>query len=191
MKTKFLLLLGPSGAGKTTIIKELRLLDERYTYISPFVTRELRPGETDKFHVSTEELAALEVSGELIAVNEMYGARYGTPRRPIVEALTEGRFPVLDWPVARMRVMQAAFRRSLLHCVYIRPPSLKTLADRIRDGRDTGNRRLREAAAELRNLGSGKYGAYIDYQTVSNVGGIQFAAFEVHNSYLRSMGGKR
>ena len=42
---KFLLLLGVSGVGKSTIIRKLLAMDERFVYISPYITRQLREGE--------------------------------------------------------------------------------------------------------------------------------------------------
>ncbi|MBU4010588.1 MAG: guanylate kinase, partial [Proteobacteria bacterium] len=56
MLSKFLLLLGVSGVGKSTLIRELKRLDERFIYISPYMTRPLREGESDKIEVSNEEM---------------------------------------------------------------------------------------------------------------------------------------
>ena len=92
---KFLLLLGVSGVGKTSIIKELLKLDDRFIYISPWITRPLRAGETDKVSVTEEDLQRLLSAGEILAVNDIYGIRYGTPKQPIKDAFEQGQFPLL------------------------------------------------------------------------------------------------
>ncbi|HBD04983.1 TPA: hypothetical protein DCZ32_00830, partial [Candidatus Uhrbacteria bacterium] len=54
--SKLLLLLGPSGVGKSAIIDELSKLDSRFVYISPYMTRPLRQGERNKIAVSDEQM---------------------------------------------------------------------------------------------------------------------------------------
>ncbi|MBI2459148.1 MAG: hypothetical protein HYV53_01175 [Parcubacteria group bacterium] len=54
--SKFLLLLGPSGVGKSAIIDELSKFDNRFVYISPYMTRPLRLGEKNKVAVSDEQM---------------------------------------------------------------------------------------------------------------------------------------
>lgn len=76
--TKFLLLLGPSGTGKSTIIRELRQMDERFIYISPYITRPLRENETDKVHISDQEMDLRKENGEFLTINNLYGIRYAT-----------------------------------------------------------------------------------------------------------------
>jgi len=113
--SKFLLLLGPSGVGKSSIIEELLQLDSRFVYISPFMTRALREGEKNKISISGEEMDKMWNRGELLVINELYGIRYATPRLPIVQALAQGNFPVLDWPISRIEAITAGVSKSALH----------------------------------------------------------------------------
>src|SRR3989344_4370733 len=96
---KFLLLFGPSGVGKSAIIRELRQLDSRFAYISPFMTRALRSRDTDKVSVSNTVLHELNIQEKTRAINELYGVRSATRREPIDKAVLEHCFPLLEWPV--------------------------------------------------------------------------------------------
>ena len=123
MVIKFMLLVGPSGAGKSTIIRRLRQLDRRFVYISPYITRNLRPKEKDKIHISTAKLEKLKKAGEILAINRTYSTLHGTPKSPILKALSDHNFPVLDWPVKRVWVMKKAFGNRLF-VIYVRTAEL-------------------------------------------------------------------
>ena len=66
--SKFLLLLGPSGVGKSAIIDELSKLDSRFVYISPYMTRPLRVGERNKVAISDKQMDKMWARGELLSV---------------------------------------------------------------------------------------------------------------------------
>jgi len=185
--SNFLLLLGPSGVGKSAIIDELSKLDSRFVYISPYMTRPLRPGEKNKIAVSNEQMNEMQRIGELLAVNELYGGiRYGTPRLPIAEALATGNFPVLDWPIARLEVMTQAFPGRLF-VVYVLPPSIDVLRQRLaKDGRDADGTRLTSALEELQGFWSSRYVGAYDYKIVSEDGQVTDIAEAIYFNYLKS-----
>ena len=184
--SKFLLLLGPSGAGKSTIIDELCKLDDRFIFISPFTTRPLREMEKGKVSISDEEMDERLHRGEFLAVNLLYAARYATPLLPIIEALAIGHFPVLDWPVGQVNTITRAFPgRS--HIVYIAPPSLEVLCERLKsDDRDIGGRRLEHARRELEDYWSGKYANICDFEVITTTGKVPEITQSIYSSYLRS-----
>lgn len=162
MCTKFLLLLGVSGVGKSTVIRELMKLDERFVYISPLVTRPLREGETDKIPVTEEQLQVALDAGEILAVNDIYGIRYGTPKQPIQDAFKAGKFPLLDWPIKRLQVMEKEFG-DWLYRVYLEPPNITELKRRLgQDDRDRGGIRLLAALKELEQLQCGELDGRFD-----------------------------
>jgi len=184
--SKFLLLLGVSGVGKTTIIRELRKLDSRFIYISPFMTRELRSGETDKVPITREQMNEMEQQGKLLVVNELYGVRYATPREPIERAFAGEQLPLLDWPIDRLHVMQQAFPGKLF-TVYVEPPDRETLRRRLADGRDPGNKRMDAAMTELATLAQGTYDDVINHRMVSSEGEAASVAKAIYHEYLRAM----
>lgn len=185
--SKFLLLLGPSGVGKSAIIDELSKLDKRFVYISPYMTRPLRPGEKNKVAVSGEQMDEMWRRGDLLVINELYGGiRYGTPRLPIVEALATGHFPVLDWPINRLEVMTQAFPGQLF-AVYVSPPSIDVLRQRLaKDGRDADGTRLASATEELQGFWSSRYVGAYDYEIVSEDGRVAEIAEAIYSNYLKS-----
>lgn len=89
-QTKFLLLLGPSGVGKSTIIRDMQAMDSRFVYISPYITRSLRKGEQDKIQISNQEMDERAARGEFLVINSFYGIRYATPNDSIERALNTG-----------------------------------------------------------------------------------------------------
>jgi len=185
--SKFLLLLGPSGVGKSAIIDELLKLDSRFVYISPYMTRPLRPGEKNKIPISDEQMDEMWQRGELLVVNRLFGdIRYGTPRLPIAEALAGGIFPVLDWPIDRLDVMTQTFLGQLF-IVYISPPSIDVLRQRLaKDGRDTDGKRLASATQELQSFWSSKYVGAYDYEIVSEDDQMVEIAKAIYSNYIKS-----
>ncbi|HWA24072.1 MAG TPA: hypothetical protein VG734_00250 [Lacunisphaera sp.] len=167
-RNMLLLFLGPTAAGKSTLIRKLASLDPRFQYVVPFTTRELRVGETDKVRVSAAELDVMEKAGQLLARNRIYGHEYGTPKGPIEQSLRSGCFPCLDWPVQNLDTIAAVFP-GRMYRIYIAPPSLAILHRRLKaDGRDPSGTRFVQARAELHELWSGNYNGLIDFIVVSD-----------------------
>jgi orotidine-5'-phosphate decarboxylase len=184
-RSKFLLLLGVSGVGKSTIIRELHKLDSRFVYISPFMTRELRSGETDKVPIAGEQMDEMERQGKLLVVNELYGVRYATPREPIEQAFAGEQFPLLDWPIDRLHVMQQAFPEKLF-TAYVEPPDAETLQRRLADGRDSEGKRIDAATAELATLAQGIYDDAINHRVVNSEGEAASVARAIYHEYIRA-----
>ena len=184
--SKFLLLLGPSGVGKSSIIEELIRLDNRFVYISPFMTRSLREREKNKISISGEEMDEMWGRGELLVINELYGIRYATPRLPIVQALTKDNFPVLDWPISRMDMMMQAFSGQL-YVVYILPPSIEVLRQRLsKDKRDADGHRLRSAQEELKAYKSSQYIGVCDLEIIAEENQVSEITHAIYTSYIDS-----
>jgi guanylate kinase len=184
--SKFLLLLGPSGVGKTAIIEELYRLDSRFVYISPYMTRRLRKGEKNKISISDNQMDKLQNRGKFLVVNSLYGIRYGTPISPIIKALTENKFPVLDWPISKIKVVTQAFPDQL-YIVYISPPSIEILCDRLaKDKRDTDGQRLKNAREELAIYWSSGYFGIYDFEITSEENQIPKITRAIYTNYLKS-----
>ncbi len=167
---KFVLLLGPSGAGKSTIIRHLSEMDSRFVYVSPYITRDLRPGETDKIHVDIETIKQLEEEGRLLTVNEIYGIYYATPKDVIDLAMVQDMFPILDWPVDKMSLMLENYKGKLF-TVYVEPESLVELEQRLaKDGRDENGKRFSAGQVELEKYHSGIFDQFIDVKIINKNG---------------------
>jgi len=186
-RSKFLLVLGVSGVGKSEIMRELRKLDSRFVYISPFMTRGLRLNETDKIPISDAELDEKQQRGELLVINDLYGIRYATPRELLMQTFREEKFPLLDWPINRLDIMEQAFPGKIYR-VYIEPPDLDTLQIHLADGRDPDQKRFDSAVIELIALKLGRYDSHIDCRAMSRENEITAVAKEIYAQYLQSMG---
>ena len=185
--SKFLLLLGPSGVGKSTIIQDLIRMDDRFVYISPYMTRSLRLGETDKVSISESQMDEMDRRGEFLTINQFYGGiRYATPRTPIIESLAAGKFPLLDWPVSRINIMTQEFP-GRLYVVYVFPPTIKALRHRLgRDNRDSDGSRLQSALKELEAFHSSEYLGVYDFEIIAENGQTPKIAQAIYFKYLES-----
>ncbi|HBD04982.1 TPA: hypothetical protein DCZ32_00825 [Candidatus Uhrbacteria bacterium] len=125
--------------------------------------------------------------GELLVINILYGGiRYGTPRKPIIEAMATENFPALDWPIARLEVMTKVFPNQLF-VVYVSPPSIDVLRQRLaKDGRDNDGTRLASATEELQRFWSSGYAGAYDYEIVSEDGRMAEIAETIYSNYLKS-----
>lgn len=185
--SKFLLLMGPSGTGKSTIINHLKNRDNRFVYVAPFTTRELRPGEQDKVHIGFDELETLRESGALLAINNIYGIYYATPKHIIDQALTNDQFPVLDWPIDKIDIMKS-FYGEQLYLVYVEPDDINELARRLSlDTRDKDGKRYQAGKEEIDNLLSGKYDRLVDLRIVNAKGHDLEVAEEIYLNFLKSL----
>ncbi len=147
---------GPSGVGKDTIIDALRLRDHdpEYHYVVTCTTRARRPGEVDgvDYHfLSKDAFAELRTAGGFLEANEVHGNWYGTPRSQVREALTGGRDVILKIDVQGAQVVKGKVPGALL--IFLIPPSLEDLFQRLRSRAtetvDELEVRQRNAAIEL------------------------------------------
>ena len=136
----FVLLLGPSAVGKSTIISEMNAQsDQPFEYVKPLITRPNRPNETDKISIADEVFDELDNAGEFVVVNNLYGVRYGTPLQGILDPLQRGATPILDYPLETVDALQRSEYDTLNFYIY--PRSLGEWQSRIeRSGRNQDNR---------------------------------------------------
>lgn len=150
-----IILAGPAGVGKGTIVQQLLLHPDRFTLSVSATTRPPRPGETDGVHyhfMSKSDFELLRSRGELLEWALVHGDNYyGTPVAELTRAANEGKHLILEIDV------QGAFQVLEKHPdaldIFIEPPSLEVLEARLR-GRGTESpeqieRRLRTAETEL------------------------------------------
>jgi guanylate kinase len=147
---------GPSGVGKDTIIDGLRKRprERAYHYVVTCTTRPARPGEIDgvSYHfLAAERFQELLEAGELLEANEVHGNWYGTPRSEVRRALVEDRDVILKIDVQGAQVVKERISDALL--IFVVPPSLEALFQRLKaratESADELEIRQRNAALEL------------------------------------------
>jgi guanylate kinase len=150
-----LALSSPSGAGKTTMTRKLLELDPDVTLSVSATTRGMRPGEEHGKHyyfVTVPEFQKMVAERELLEHTKYQDNYYGTPRAPVMKALEEGRDVLFDID-ARGVEQLAAFARPDLVSVFILPPSLEEMENRLRtratDSDEAIMRRLANAGYEI------------------------------------------
>ena len=180
MKGVLALLLGPSGTGKSTIIRWLSEKNRDFTVLPVLTTRPLRAGEVEKLCIASEEMERLESTGALLLVNHLYGTSYGTPLAPIVACLQRGDVMLLDWPVDKVDLAREKFPRRVLS-IYLMPPSGAELRRRLRERGETNRDRLRQGLAELRQARLGVFDRAIDAVVASGPNSYQSVASNVEH----------
>jgi guanylate kinase len=141
---------GPSGAGKGTLCQALLTRDRNLRFSVSATTRPPRSGEVDGVHYffwSEERFAEAAGQGCFLEWARVYGHLYGTPVSEVERGLKEGVDVLLDLDIQGARQVKQEMPGAVL--IFILPPSLKTLADRIarRATEVEEERRLRLEAA--------------------------------------------
>jgi guanylate kinase len=180
-----IVLSGPSGVGKDTVLQRLRGLDPRLRYSVSYTTRAPRAGEADGVSYSFIDeptFRAMAERGEFLEWAEVHGNLYGTSEARVKEALARGDDIVLKIDVQgaawiRPRIAGAVF-------IFLMPPSEEELRRRLRE-RDTEDEtslelRVRNAVAEMQE------GAAYDHQVVNE--DVDRAAGEILDIVRRSRG---
>ncbi|PSB02483.1 guanylate kinase [Merismopedia glauca] len=163
---KLIVLTGPSGVGKGTLLK---LLLERHSqlYVSiSATTRSPRPGEVDGksyYFVSRPQFAEAIGSGSLLEWAEYAGNYYGTLRHQVEEKIAEGKWVILEIELKGARQIKQSFPSA--SSIFILPPSLDELEKRIKSrGQDSSEAiALRLATSRLEIAAAKEF----DYQIVN------------------------
>ena len=125
---------GPSGVGKGTVIKEALKHDEKLVISVSMTTRPPRPGEQDGKHyffVSPERFDEAANNFELVEWAEVYNNRYGTPKGYLEGQFEQGNDVVLELDVQGASLVRAHYINAIL--IYIMPPSFAALKQRLED----------------------------------------------------------
>ena len=155
-KGRLFIITAPSGAGKTSLVRELLHRNPQLAVSISHTTRPKRPGDeegVDYYFVSREEFADLAAREAFLEHAEVFGNHYGTSRAEVARHLDAGSDMILeiDWQGAR--AVRAKMPEAI--SIFILPPSIDALEQRLR-GRGTDSleviqKRLDQARNEIRH----------------------------------------
>jgi guanylate kinase len=161
-KGNLYIISAPSGAGKTSLVKELvSKLDALIVSVS-HTTRQMRDGEIhgkDYFFVAVEEFKKMRDAGEFLECAQVFDNFYGTAQATVETNLAQGQDVILeiDWQGAQQ------VRKLMPNCesIFILPPSIEVLQQRLeKRGKDNAEiiaRRMRDAVTEMSHYGEFDY----------------------------------
>ncbi len=143
--SRLVVLAGPTAVGKGTVAAYVREHFPEVWLSVSMTTRTPRPGEVDGVHyhfVDDAEFERLREAGEFLEWAVVHGrAKYGTPRRPVEEAIAAGRPAMLEIDLQGARQVRQTMPEALF--VFLEPPSWDELVRRL-VGRGTETEEERE-----------------------------------------------
>lgn len=156
LSEKAIIVSAPSGAGKTTIVKRLLAAFPQLEFSVSACSRPKREGETDGvdyYFISADEFRKMISDDGLLEWQEVYpGSFYGTPKKEIERIWNDGKVVIFDVDVLGGVNLKRIFGNRALS-VFIRPPSMEVLEERLRNRQTEGlqslTTRLSKAAFEL------------------------------------------
>ena len=158
---RLVVLSGPSGVGKDTVLRELFRLDPQLRYSVSFTTRSPRPDERDGVSysfVDAPTFTAMVERGDFLEHATVYGRSYGTSLQRVNEQVARGDTVVLKIDVqGAARVRQRLGDRALF--IFLLPPSTEELHRRLQE-RNTEDQRsleVRQATAVQELAEQAKY----------------------------------
>ena len=151
-KGKLIVLSAPSGAGKTTICKELLKRNKDWLFSISVTTREKRENEidgVDYLFISKEKFEGLDKFGELLESEWVHGNRYGTQIVPLEEALDNGDTMLIDVDVKGAMNLIEEYEDDLIS-IFIEPPGIndqdkrESLSDRLQKRGNTNETLIKQ-----------------------------------------------
>ena len=144
---------GPSGAGKDTVIRAALAQDDSLATVATVKTRPPRPGEVDGVHqvfLSEDEFDQWLADDRFLEHADVYGHRSGVPREAVEALLRDGKTVILRTDVQGARTLKQRVVDPLLVFVAAPPEALaRRMQERAGDSPDEMATRLRAAEAEI------------------------------------------
>lgn len=146
-----ILIMGPSGVGKSTIIKHLIEKDPNIISIPIYSDRKPRSsGNFGRTLVSPDVFSQMIENGEFLVWHKIYGNRYAIPKRMVLDALASGKIPIQDYPEEIVNDIRS---KVPTHAIYVVPPSLEVLKQRLDlDERNHDGKRFEAGKEEIGRL---------------------------------------
>ena len=161
-KGRSFIISGPSGVGKSTVLKALMEKRKNLYFSVSATTRSPRPGETDGVHyhfLDRDTFRQWVAEDQFLEHAEFVGNCYGTPRKYVYEAMEQGQDVILDIEV--QGAAQVASKMPEVVRIFVAPPSWAELERRLTErGTDTPEKirgRLERAKEEVKLAGTYDY----------------------------------
>ncbi len=169
-KGMLVIISGPSGSGKGTVVKKLDP-QKGYALSISMTTRAPRDGEVngkDYFFTSKEDFTNIKNEDGFLEHAEFVGNLYGTPKSYVIEQIDNGKNVILEIDVNGALQIKEKFHNCVL--IFLVPPTFDELEDRLRarntEDNETIKRRLLRAKSEIALLE--KYDYLVINDTVDN-----------------------
>ncbi|MBI4186578.1 MAG: guanylate kinase [Chloroflexi bacterium] len=173
-----IILSGPSGAGKDSILSRLKESGSPLEYITTVTTRPRRPGERNAIHyhfVAADRFQGMVERGELLEWAKVYEHWYGVPRLPVKQALEAGRDVIVKVDTQGAATLKKIAPQAVF--IFVMPPSMEELVTRLERRRteSLGGLALRvgTAAKEIQQL------SLFDYMVVNQQDEIDRAVAQI------------
>lgn len=157
----------PSGAGKTTITRALLKSNSDITISISATTRQRRAGEVhtqDYYFYSIEEFRRMVENGEMLEHAKVFDNYYGTPKKPVEEALARGQDILFDIDWQGTQQLCEIAREDVV-TVFILPPSRGELEKRLRN-RSKDTRETEEQIRQRMSKAADEMSHYMEYDYV-------------------------
>ncbi|MEA4965699.1 MAG: guanylate kinase [Oscillospiraceae bacterium] len=177
-KGQLIVISGPSGVGKSTVIRRVMERHPLLRFSVSATTRDIRPGETDGvnyYFVSRERFQTMADGNELLEHAEYVGNCYGTPAKPIDEAMDLGYDILLDIEVCG--ALQVKEKRPDAVTIFLAAPSFGELERRLRSRGDTAPEKIQKRLETARREYT--MAPRYDYLVVSETDNVEKAAGEL------------
>ncbi len=155
MKGAVLIVSGPSGSGKSSLLKYVFEHIEDIFFSVSCTTRSMRDGEVDGVHykfLTKDQFMQKLLDGEFLEWANVHGNLYGTLKKPVHDALSDGKLVVFDVDVQGQKALRIEFEECVTS-VFITTPSKGELANRLKkrgsDTKESIDVRLKNALEEM------------------------------------------
>lgn len=150
--SKLIVITAPSGAGKTTIVKHLLNKYDQLGFSISATTRKIRKHEkdgVDYYFLSVDEFRKRIQNGEFLEWQEVYPNQYyGTLKSEVQRIWSQGKHIIFDIEVKGATNIKKMYPDSLV--IFVRPPSLQVLVDRLKKRKTESPESLRKRIARIK-----------------------------------------
>lgn len=173
-----IVLSGPSGAGKDTVLNRMKELGLPFHYVVTATTRPRRAGENngvDYYFCSEAEFQEMMQQGELLEWAQVYGHWYGVPKQQVKHALEKREDVIVKVDVQGAATIKNLLSRAVL--IFLAPPSIKEYEERLRQRKTESETELKlrveKVTEELRSL------PLFDYVVVNRQGELDSTVSQI------------